>query len=137
MPNSQKRDVFICHASEDKPDVVKPLVGAFQQASISYWYDEAEIMWGDSITEKVNEGLRISRYVIVVLSEAFLSKKWPQRELNSVLNIEASTGEVRVLPLLTGTKEAKKRIIDHYPILNDKSYKLLKLSKLIYSGFFV
>lgn len=119
---SDQKDIFICHASEDKSEVVRPLVKALHDAGISYWYDEAEIKWGDSITEKVNEGLRISRYVIVVLSDAFMSKNWPQRELNSALNIEASSGEVRVLPLLAGSEEIKNRILSKYPILNDKFY---------------
>ena len=56
-----KRDIFICHASEDKEAIVRPLVESFKQAGISCWYDEAEIKWGDSITQKVNEGLKISR----------------------------------------------------------------------------
>ncbi|RLA98671.1 MAG: hypothetical protein DRG59_08660 [Deltaproteobacteria bacterium] len=119
---SAKKDVFICHANEDKADVVRPLVLAFEEADISSWCDEAEIIWGDSITQKVNEGLRISRYVIVVLSDSFLEKNWPQRELNSALHLEASTGEVRVLPLLAGTRKTKKHILNAYPILNDKFY---------------
>jgi len=49
--------IFVCHASEDKGDVVRPLVVAFTAAGVSCWYDEAEIQWGDSITQKVNEGL--------------------------------------------------------------------------------
>jgi len=119
---SESKDVFICHASEDKSDIIKPLVAAFKREGISYWYDEAEIKWGDSITEKVNEGLRISRYVIVVISKYFLLKRWPQRELNSVLNVESSTGKVRVLPLIVGTDEVKGDIFQKYPLLNDKFY---------------
>jgi hypothetical protein len=117
-----KRDIFICHASEDKDDVVRPMAESFSQEGISCWYDEAEIKWGDSITQKVNEGLRISRYVIVVLSSAFMAKKWPQRELNAALNIEASSGEVKVLPLLVGTENEKTSIIAAVPLLNDKRY---------------
>mgnify|MGYP000850269712 CR=1 FL=1 len=49
-----KRDVFICHASEDKQDIVNPLVEAFSEAGISCWFDMNEISWGDSITQKVN-----------------------------------------------------------------------------------
>ena len=60
------RDIFICHAGEDKDAVVRPMVEAFTQAGISCWYDEAEIQWGDSVTQKVNEGLSSSRYVVVV-----------------------------------------------------------------------
>jgi hypothetical protein len=116
-----QRDIFICHASEDKAEVVRPLIISFKESGITYWYDEAEIKWGNSITEKVNEGLKISRYVIVVLSESFMQKKWPQRELNAALNIEASSGNVRVLPLIAGSTETKNQIIETYPILNDKS----------------
>lgn len=116
------RDIFICHASEDKDAIVRPLVEAFNEAGISCWYDEAEIAWGDSITQKVNDGLAKSRYVLVVLSPAFVGKNWPQRELNSILNQEASTGEVKVLPLLVGTEQEKKQILEQFPLLNDKRY---------------
>ena len=116
------KDTFICHASKDKQSVVKPLLDALDKENISYWYDEAEIKWGDSIPDKINEGLRMSRYVIVVLSDAFLSKNWPQRELNSSLNIESSTGKVRVLPLIIGSKEVMEKILQNYPILNDKRH---------------
>jgi hypothetical protein len=119
---STDRDVFLCHASEDKSTVLRPLVSALEAARITYWYDEAEIQWGDSISEKVNAGLRMSRYVLVVFSQAFVEKNWPQRELNAVLNIEASTGEVRVLPLLIGSSEQRRRILEAYPIVNDKAF---------------
>jgi len=51
-----------------------------------------------------------------------LQKNWPQRELNSVLNIEASTGILKVLPLLVGTDIERARIIEAYPLMNDKLY---------------
>ena len=116
------RDIFICHAGEDKEEIVRPMVEAFSQAGISCWYDEAEIRWGDSIVQKVNEGLAASRYVVVVFSPAFVQKNWPQRELNAVLNQEASTGEVKVLPLLVGSEEEKRQILKQFPLLNDKRY---------------
>jgi hypothetical protein len=118
----EKRDIFICHATEDKELIVRPMVEAFNQAGISCWYDEAEIQWGDSITQKVNDGLRVSQYVIVVLSPAFLMKKWPERELNAALNMEASSGQVKVLPLLVGTKKEQEGILGEFPLLNDKHY---------------
>jgi len=66
------RDIFICHAAEDKNTIVEPLVHALQQAGISYWYDKAEIKWGDSITQQINEGLSSSRFVVVILSNNFM-----------------------------------------------------------------
>jgi hypothetical protein len=116
------RDIFICHAGEDKDEIVRPMVEAFSQAGISCWYDEAEIRWGDSIVQKVNEGLATSRFVVVVFSPAFVQKNWPQRELNAVLNQEATTGEVKVLPVLVASEEEKRQILKQFPLLNDKRY---------------
>jgi hypothetical protein len=116
------RDIFICHASEDKAEIVRPIVEALKQSDITYWFDEAEIKWGDSITRKINEGLMISKYIIVILSPAFIGKNWPERELNAVLNIEVSKGEVKVLPLLVGSKKEQDDIISRYPLINDKRY---------------
>ena len=117
-----KKDVFICHASEDKINIIHPLIEALDRNKISYWLDEAEIKWGDSLTGKVNEGFRVSRYIIVVLSQNFVSKHWPEREFNAALNMEISSGEIKVLPLLVGSEEVKKEILEMYPLLNDKKY---------------
>ena len=117
-----ERDFFICHASEDKSSIVRPLTNAFQKEGIACWIDEGEIQWGDSITQKVNDGLKISRYVIVVLSTSFMSKNWPKRELFAALNQEASSGEVKVLPLLVGDKVNRDNILRELPLLGDKMY---------------
>ena len=114
------RDVFLCHASEDKQQVVRPLYEALVAGGISCWLDEAEVHWGDSIVEKVNNGLRDSQFVIVVLSTAFLAKPWPRRELASAISDEASSGAVRVLPLLVGKHSDRQTILDQLPLLRDK-----------------
>lgn len=116
------KDVFICHASEDKDIVVQPLVTSLQKRGITYWLDEAEILWGDSLIEKINGGLKESRFVIVIMSKSFIAKNWPKREFFSALNIEATKGQVKVLPLIYGPKIEVDKIIEDYPILNDKSY---------------
>ena len=112
----------MCHASEDKEAVVRPLATALGSAGISYWLDEAEIQWGDSITRKVNEGLAMSRFVIVLLSPAFLGKPWPQREFYSALSQESSTGVVRVLPVMIGDAQHEKMVLERYPLITDKFY---------------
>jgi hypothetical protein len=100
---------------------VEPLVSSLKKADITIWYDRAEIKWGDSITAKVNEGLSISRFVIVVLSEAFLNKNFPKRELFAVLNQEIYSNQTKVLPLFSDNKQ-KQKILENFPLLNDKLY---------------
>jgi hypothetical protein len=114
-----KRDVFLCHASADKDTYVCPFSSALAANGISYWIDEAEIAWGDRITERINEGLARSRYVVVFLTEAFLERRWPQAELGSALNLEASTGGVVVLPIMAAPKAD---VFMQYPLLRDKRY---------------
>ena len=114
-----RRDVFLCHASADKSTHVRPFAAALATKGITYWIDEAEILWGDRITEKINQGLARSRYVVVFLTETFLERRWPQVELESALNLEASSGAVVVLPIMAAPED---QVLDQYPLLRDKLY---------------
>lgn len=89
-------DVFICHASEDKVPFVRRLAGELRKANIETWYDEFSLKLGDSIRRSVDHGLSKSRFGVVVLSRAFFSKRWPQYELDALVEREMA-GETRVL----------------------------------------
>lgn len=117
-----KWDVFICHASEDKNEVVLPLAASFREAGITYWLDEGEILWGDSVINKINDGLGRSRYVVVVLSDASVNKNWPLLELNAMMSIEAEEGNVKILPLLKGNDEVIRNIRSKMILLRNKLF---------------
>ena len=119
---SYNRDVFLCHASEDKEGIVRPVANALELAGIDVWVDEKQIVWGESILDKVNEGLRISKFVMVIMTESFLKKKYPKREMEIALNQEMSTGVNRVLPLLVGSQTITSRILQEYPVISAKMY---------------
>jgi glycosyltransferase involved in cell wall biosynthesis len=111
-----KKDVFLCHSHEDNTTIVRPLHQALTQAGISCWLDEAEIRWGESISGKIEQGLSVSRYLLVVLSSAFVAGSYPRAELRAMLQEQLSTGDVRVLPLLV---EPTGTIIEQFPLLGD------------------
>lgn len=114
----QIKDVFLCHASEDKNNVVRPLAEALKKAGISYWLDEAEIRWGCDIFKSINEGLKTSHFVIVVLSKNYLQKKWPQAELSAAMNDELSSEIIKVLPLIVGSNNEKEEILRKISLVN-------------------
>lgn len=118
----EQRDVFLCHASEDKHLIIDPLAEHLSRNGITYWLDEEQIAWGDSVCEQVNAGLTNSTFVIAVVSPHFLVKSWPQRELNALINMEAKTGLVRILVLLTGGPSHLHAVFERFPLLNDKLY---------------
>lgn len=110
---SFERDVFLCHASEDKQAVARPLANALRRRGLRVWYDEFELRLGDSLRKRIDEGLGTSRYGVVILSRAFFSKEWPQRELDGLLALE--TDEKKILPVWHGVdSEAVRR---YSPIL--------------------
>ena len=61
LPDSMKlHDVFICHASEDKDEFVRPLAEALKSNHIEVWYDEFALYVGDSLREAIDRGLATS-----------------------------------------------------------------------------
>ncbi len=110
-------DVFISHASEDKAEVARPLSNLLTQAGLRVWLDEYELRVGDSLTAKIDHGLANSRYGIVILSPAFFSKDWPQRELNGLATLESSTRKV-ILPVWHGI--TRTFVANYSPLLADR-----------------
>lgn len=93
-------DVFISHASEDKPSFVEPLTKALKDAGIRTWYDADQIGWGESIRQSIDKGLINSRFCIVVLSKDFFGKYWAGNyELNAIFQRAASERNSLILPI--------------------------------------
>ena len=91
-------DVFISHASEDKGQVGRPLVRALEERGLRVWFDENTLKLGDSLRKRIDEGLAKSRYGVVILSQSFFAKHWPQQELNGLAAREVQ-GKKVILPV--------------------------------------
>ena len=110
-------DVFISHASEDKESFVRPLVEELESKGYKVWYDEFTLKVGDSLRRSIDEGLKNSRYGIVVLSNSFIKKNWGQYELNGLLNKEMQ-GKKVILPIWH--KVTKEEVQDYSLAMADK-----------------
>jgi hypothetical protein len=92
-------DLFLSHASEDKGAIARPLYQALTAAGVTVWFDDAVLKLGDSLRQKIDEGLGRCRYGVVVLSPSFFAKRWPQRELDGLVAKETASGEKAILPI--------------------------------------
>jgi TIR domain len=92
-------DVFICHAAEDKAEVGEPLAVALQQRGCRVWLDKFQLTIGDQLLQKIDEGLRSSRYGVVIMSSAFFAKQWPQWELAGLAAMQQAYGRKVILPV--------------------------------------
>jgi len=109
-------DVFVSHASEDKDEFVRDFVKCLQENGVNVWYDEFTLRVGDSLRRSIDNGLKNSRYGIVVLSEAFFKKEWPQRELDGLFAREIN-GEKVILPIWH--KISKNEVFKYSPLIAD------------------
>jgi len=94
----QTWDVFISHASEDKDAVARPLRDALTRLGITVWLDEAQMRIGHSLRRKIDDGIRSSRFGVVVLSEEFFRKGWTNHELDGLVT-RTVAGEQSLLPI--------------------------------------
>lgn len=135
--DSDVEDAFICHASEDKDDFVEPLAEELQEMGLDVWYDEFRLEVGDSIRREIEKGLANSRYGIVIISEYFFEKEWPQRELDTLADKEIG-GQKVVLPVWY---EVDREFVEEYsPTLATKyairanSEDVLEVAEELYSA---
>ena len=108
-------DAFICHASEDRDDFVRPLAEALQSQNVAVWYDEFTLKLGDSIRRSLDKGLKQCRFGVVVLSRAFFQKGWPQYELDGLAEREMKGRDKVVLPVWHGVTH--QDIMEYSPTL--------------------
>lgn len=109
--------VFISHASEDKKEIAQPLAQALRREGLEVWYDDYTLTIGDSLRQKIDEGLAKSSYGIVILSKAFFAKHWPQQELNGLAAREIG-GKKVILPVWH--KITRDEVAEISPTLADR-----------------
>ena len=94
-------DVFISYASEDNDLVAAPLVSRLEGAGLRVWWDKFCLKVGDNLRQKIDEGLRQSRYGIVILSSDFFAKHFTNLELDGLAQREVD-GQKVILPIWNG-----------------------------------
>lgn len=120
-----RRDVFICHASEDKETLVKPLIDLFDKNGVSYWFDEKELTIGDILSNRIYTALSNAKFGLVIFSKAFLSKSWANKELELICRREQQENEIILLPIVNDISQ--NAVLSRYPFLRDRRF--LKVSE--------
>ena len=91
--------IFLSHSSKDKTFVEK-LAKDILALDVEVWLDKWEMKVGDSLFDKIEEGLETSDYLIVILSKNSVNSLWVRKELNAFLCDEISSKNVKILPVL-------------------------------------
>jgi len=111
---SKDFQVFISHAFENKP-IAKKIAEDLTNNGYRAWFDEWEIKVGDSIVEKINEGIKDTAFMIVLFSRCSVEKSWVKKEMNAGFVEELKRKKIYVLPALIED-------CDIPPLFSDKRY---------------
>jgi hypothetical protein len=91
--------IFLAHSSKDKR-FARRLATALRERGFRVWIDEAELLVGDSLFEKIGGAITDMDFLGVILSPNAAESSWVQREVEIALQQEIQTQRTKVLPIL-------------------------------------
>lgn len=74
MPTPDPRDVFLCHAWDDRGGAAKELHDLLKSLDVSVWFSENDVPLGSPLLREIDKGLAASRVGIVLVTPAFLRR---------------------------------------------------------------
>lgn len=94
--------VFISYSHKDE-ELARRVAAALDEAGMTTWYDQREIMPGDNWAEKIAQGLRESEAMVVLLTPHALDTLSVRREIEFALGEKAYRN--RLIPVLVGNPQ--------------------------------
>lgn len=91
--------VFLSHNHRDKP-FVRKLARDLESHGIRFWLDEAEMKIGDSLIQKIREGIDSVDFFAVILSTNSIDAPWVVNELDVAMNFQIDGKPIKVLPIM-------------------------------------
>ncbi len=111
------RDVFLCHAWDDRKGAAKELHDLLESRGITVWFSEKDVSLGSSLLREIDKGLAKSRVGIVLVTPSFLSRVIGEgiadKELSALLARDL------LVPVMHNTTFEKLREVS--PLLGSRS----------------
>lgn len=112
-----RRDVFLCHAWDDREGVAKTLHDLLESFDVAVWFSEKDVALGSSLIREIDRGLKSSRIGVVLVTPSMLKRLDAQGVADKELSVLLATD--RVIPVVDGTTFEALR--DESPLLASRS----------------
>lgn len=111
------KDIFLCHAWEDRKTIAKNLTDLLVTKGTSVWFSENNVPLGSNLLREIDKGLANSRIGIVLVTPSFLKRIQgngiADKELSALLSRD------QLIPVLDGVTFEELREIS--PLLGSRS----------------
>jgi hypothetical protein len=131
------RDVFLCHAWDDRKESAKELHDMLEENGVSVWFSEKDVLLGSSLLREIDKGLANSRVGIVLVTPNFIDRV--KNEGIAEKELSALLARDLLVPIVHNTTFERLREVS--PLLGSRSgldtneesmYKVaLKLAELV------
>lgn len=74
VPQPDHRDIFLCHAWDDRAAAAKELHDFLESRGVSVWFSEKDVALGAPLLREIDKGLAKSRVGIVLVTPALLQR---------------------------------------------------------------
>ena len=116
-------DLFVSYSHHNKIELAIPIVNELLKKGVKVWFDKFEIRTGDSITDKINEGLRDARYGLILISPYYIKSNWARQELNAFFKKQITLQQKFILPIWYEISIAD--MFNYFPLLSD--YRAIRI----------
>lgn len=111
------RDVFLCHAWDDRSGAAKDLNDLLESRGVKVWFSEKDVALGTPLLREIDKGLAKSRVGIVLVTPAFLRRV--QGEGIAEKELSALLAREQLIPIVHGTTYDALREVS--PLLGSRS----------------
>src|SRR6185312_9058443 len=116
-PLPDLRDVFLCHAWDDRQGAAKELHDQLESRRISVWFSEKDVALGTPLLREIDKGLAKSRVGVVLVTPALLRRL--QGEGIAEKELSALLARDLLVPIVHGTTYEALREVS--PLLGSRS----------------
>ena len=133
------RDLFLCHAWDDRREFAKTLHDELEKQNVSVWFSEKDIALGTPFMRAIDKGLAKSRIGLVLVTPALLkslqSEGVADKELSTLLAGDrlipivhnTTYDKLREVSPLLGSRNGLSTVEDSLEVVAQKIAELIKL----------
>jgi hypothetical protein len=97
----ERRDVFLCHAWDDRAGAAKELHDLLESRSVSVWFSEKDVALGTLLLREIDKALAKSRVGIVLVTPALLRRLQGESIADKELSVLLARDQL--VPIVHGT----------------------------------
>ncbi|CAM5737150.1 hypothetical protein MAUB1S_01797 [Mycolicibacterium aubagnense] len=112
-----RRDLFLCHAWDDRTGAAKELHDELEALGVSVWFSEKDVILGTTLMREIDRGLSMCTMGVVLCTEAMFKSLHARGVADKELSALLATN--RLIPICHGTDFEALR--DVSPLLASRS----------------